>query len=188
MSACRCKDHPLSEIIYRTPAPSEAATLAELSRTTFCDTFAHLYSAEDLNAFLDTHKTEAAFSRTLTDGRHIFQVAEQGGVLVGYCKLGLDGSLPGLPKGWRDGIELKELYLSSSVQGAGVGPALMAWAMDEAQARNAPTMVLSVWSGNDRAQRFYRKRGWQHIADTFFMVGNHRDDEYLYGLRLEATA
>jgi diamine N-acetyltransferase len=162
--------------------------LAELARTTFCDTFAHLYAAEDLSLFLDAYKTEAAFAQTLSDGRHIFRVAEQDGQLVGYCKLGLDGSLPGLPEGWRDGIELKELYLSSNVQGAGVGVALMDWALAEAVRLASPTIVLSVWSENERAQRFYQRYGFAHIADTYFMVGNHRDDEFLYGLKLEATA
>jgi diamine N-acetyltransferase len=155
---------------------------------TFCDTFAHLYSAEDLSLFLDAYKTEAAFAKTLSDGRHVFRVAEQDGQLAGYCKLGLDGSLPDLPDGWRDGIELKELYLSSNVQGAGVGNALMDWALAEARAANATVLVLSVWSENFRAQRFYQRYGFAHIADTYFMVGNHRDDEFLYGLNLKDNA
>jgi diamine N-acetyltransferase len=179
---------PLTDICYRAPGQHEAASLATLARTTFCDTFAHLYSAADLTAFLDEHKTEAAFARTLTDGRHVFRVAEQDGQLVGYCKLGLDASLPDLPDDWRGGIELKELYLSSKVQGAGVGPALMDWAVDEAKGRSAPTIVLSVWSENFRAQRFYQRYGFTHIADTYFMVGTHRDDEHLYGLKLREKA
>ncbi len=172
---------------FRTPEASEAAALAQLACSTFCDTFAHLYAPEDLHAFLDAHKTEAAFSKALTDGRHSFRVAESEGQLAGYCKLGLDSTLPDLPDGWRGGIELKELYLSSTVQGAGVGVTLMEWALAEAKRLASPTITLSVWSGNFRAQRFYQRYGFSHIADTFFMVGNHRDDEFLYGLKLEAT-
>jgi diamine N-acetyltransferase len=174
-------------ITYRTPAPSESAALAELARTTFCDTFAYLYSSDDLNLFLDEHKTDTDFARTLSDGRHIFRVAEQSGQLVGYCKLGLDATLDDLPAEWEGGIELKELYLRSGVQGAGVGPALMEWALAEARQLDAPVLVLSVWSENFRAHRFYQRYGFGHIADTSFMVGNHRDDEWLYGLRLEAN-
>jgi diamine N-acetyltransferase len=173
--------------IYRPPEPSEAAALAELSRTTFCDTFAHLYASEDLSLFLNAHKTEAAFARALSDGRHLFQVAEQSGQLVGYCKLGLDATLDDLPAEWEGGIELKELYLRSGVQGTGVGPALMEWSLAEARQLGAPVLVLSVWSENFPAQRFYQRYGFVHIADTSFMVGNHRDHEFLYGLRLERT-
>lgn len=176
-----------SNVTYRTPAPDEAAALAELSRTTFIDTFAHLYAPDDLNAFLNAYKTEAAFANTLSDGRHIFLVAEIDGQLVGYCKLGLDATLDDVPLVWTGGIELKELYLRTGAQGAGVGPALMLWAMETARSLEAHKMVLSVWSENVRAQRFYERYGFQHIADTYFMVGNHRDDEFLFGLDLRKT-
>jgi diamine N-acetyltransferase len=177
----------MTNLTYRTPEPAEAAALAALARTTFCETFAHLYATDDLNAFLDKHKTEAAFSRTLSDGRHIFQVAEANGQMVGYCKLGLDITLD-LAEEWRGGIELKELYMRSSVQGSGAAARLMDWALDQACQLEAPTLALSVWSENVRAQRFYQRYGFRHIADTYFMVGNHRDDEFLYGLKLEAIS
>lgn len=175
-------------VLYRTPAPEDAAALAELARTSFIETFAYLYREEDLNAFLDTYKTESAFAQTLTDGRHIFQIAERNGEIIGYCKLGLDATLDDVPLEWTGGIELKELYLGSSAQGSGIGPALMDWAMQTARERKAPSIILSVWSGNFRAQRFYNRYGFRHIADTYFMVGSHRDDEFLFGLILEQAA
>jgi ribosomal protein S18 acetylase RimI-like enzyme len=112
-------------------------------------------------------------------------VAEQDGDMVAYCKLGLENTFEDMPADWAGGIELKELYLDGTVQGAGVGQALMDWALTEAKARQAPAIVLSVWSENFRAQRFYQRYGFAHIADTYFMVGNHRDDEFLYGLKLD---
>jgi diamine N-acetyltransferase len=177
----------LTDISYRTPDLNDASALAELARTTFVDTFAHLYAPDDLNLFLDATKTPEAFAQALSDGRHIFQVADQGDQMVGYCKLGLDITLD-LAAEWRSGIELKELYMRSAVQGSGAAAALMDWALDQARARGVPTIALSVWSENFRAQRFYQRFGFRHIADTFFMVGNHRDDEFLYGLNLTGNS
>jgi diamine N-acetyltransferase len=173
----------LTDFTYRTPGFNDAAALAELARTTFCDTFAHLYATQDLNLFLDATKTQDAFAAALSDGRHLFQVAYQSGHMVGYCKLGLDITLD-LALEWRSGIELKELYMRSGVQGSGAAAALMEWALVQARALDVPTIALSVWSENFRAQRFYQRYGFRHIADTYFMVGNHRDDEFLYGLNL----
>jgi diamine N-acetyltransferase len=167
----------LTNITYRTPNLDDASALAELARATFVDTFAYLYATEDLNLFLGATKTPEAFAKALSDGRHLFQVADQGGQMVGYCKLGLDITLD-------LAVELKELYMRSSVQGSGAAAALMDWALDQARELEAPTIALSVWSENFRAQRFYQRYGFRHIADTFFMVGNHRDDEFLYGLKL----
>jgi len=60
----------------------------------------------------------------------------------------------------------------------------MDWVLEEARARGFEDVILSVWSGNFGAQRFYARYGFEKIADTFFMVGNQRDEEYLMGLRL----
>jgi ribosomal protein S18 acetylase RimI-like enzyme len=60
----------------------------------------------------------------------------------------------------------------------------MDWALGEAHRRGCDAIQLSVWSGNDGAQRFYERYGFRKIADIDFWVGRHRDDEFLYELRL----
>ncbi|MEC8178679.1 MAG: GNAT family N-acetyltransferase, partial [Pseudomonadota bacterium] len=65
-----------------------------------------------------------------------------------------------------------------------IGAALMDWAMAEARERGHDAVQLSVWSENFGAQRFYQRYGFAKIADIDFWVGNHRDDEFLYELRL----
>lgn len=54
----------------------------------------------------------------------------------------------------------------------------------EARDWSADAMQLSVFSENRGAQRFYRRYGFEHIADIDFWVGGHRDHEFLYELRL----
>jgi diamine N-acetyltransferase len=166
-------------ITYRTPAADEAQALAVLGRETFCHTFAHLYRAEDLNAFLETVYSPASLAADLANPKRLFQVAEVDGTLIGYCKLGLDGSLDH-DSGGRHVIDLKQLYLMPGHQGTGIAAHLMDWALAEAERLGADDMLLSVWSGNERAQRFYKRYGFDWVADTYFMVGEHRDDEFLY--------
>ncbi|MEY2927798.1 MAG: hypothetical protein RL367_2275 [Pseudomonadota bacterium] len=168
---------------YRAARLDEAQALSALGRATFCLTFAHLYDPADLNAFLDSVYTPASLATDLANPLRLFQVAEQAGELVGYCKLGLDVSLDYDP-GARQVIELKQLYLMPDCQGAGVAGQLMDWALAQAALLAADDMLLSVWAGNERAQRFYKRYGFGWVADTYFMVGNHRDDEYLYLKRL----
>lgn len=170
-------------VSFRAPGLDEAAALADLGRETFCLTFAHLYDPADLAAFLDAVYTPASLSADLANPRRLFWVAEEGAALVGYCKLGLDVSLDFDP-GDRHVIELKQLYLLPGQQGTGVAHTLMEWALAQADSLGADDMLLSVWAGNERAQRFYKRYGFDWIADTYFMVGNHRDDEYLYLKRL----
>lgn len=171
-------------ITYRAPTVQEAAALADLGRNSFVETFGHLYRPEDLAAFLEDSYSPEGVAAQIESPRYIFRVAEEDGKLVGYCKLGLDVSLEYDP-GEKTVIELKQLYLMATHQGVGVAQALMGWAIAEAEARDADEMILSVWAENARAQRFYHKYGFEWIADTYFMVGSHRDDEFLYAKKMK---
>jgi ribosomal protein S18 acetylase RimI-like enzyme len=166
-------------ILYRAPRRDEAAALATLGRDTFVETFGHLYRPEDLAAFLTSIYAEDSIARQLDSDRILYRLAEDAGQLVGYCKLGLDVSLDYDP-GDKTVIELKQLYVFASHHGSGVGQALMDWTIAEAQARDADEILLSVYADNARGQGFYKRNGFRWIADTYFMVGNHRDEEYLF--------
>lgn len=174
-------------ITYRAAGPADVPALAVLGRETFIEAFGHLYRAEDLNAFLDATKSEAAMARAVADPAQPVRVAEDDGRLVGYCKLGLNPAFADYPAPGKALIELKELYIRASHHGMGVAQALMDWALDEARAANAEEIVLSVWSGNARGQAFYRKYGFAWVADTHFMVGAQRDAEYLFMKPLKAA-
>ena len=60
----------------------------------------------------------------------------------------------------------------------------MDWALGEARALDADAVQLSVWAENHAAQRFYARYGFGKIADIDFYVGSHRDEEFLFELRL----
>jgi hypothetical protein len=74
-------------VTYRDATAADAATLDRIFDTVFCDTFAHLYSVEDLNAFLSSSGV-ADWERQLDDPAFAIRVAEVEGEPVGYLKLG----------------------------------------------------------------------------------------------------
>ena len=77
-----------------------------------------------------------------------------------------------------------QMYADPARLGEGLGALLMDWALGEARARGGTEVLLSVYSDNPEAQRFYNRYGFEKIAEIDFYVGNHRDDEYLFGLLL----
>jgi ribosomal protein S18 acetylase RimI-like enzyme len=70
------------------------------------------------------------------------------------------------------------------MSGRGLGAALLEWAIAEGRDQGADAVQLSVFSENFGAQRFYRRYGFEHVADIDFWVGNQRDHEFLYELTL----
>ncbi|MCK9541672.1 MAG: GNAT family N-acetyltransferase [Novosphingobium sp.] len=172
----------------RSALPADVPALAALGRDSFAAKFGHLYRDEDLLPFLEGTFSEDAIRAELADPHRLYRLAESAdgtshGTLAGYCKLGLVSGWPDHAHGQRP-IELKQLYTAPDMIGQGIGAALMQWALDEARARGADEMQLSVWSGNLGAQKFYARYGFAKVADVHFMVGQQRDHEFLFARML----
>lgn len=162
-------------IRYRSCGREDADLVDALFRKSFCDTFAHLYRPEDLEAFL-ARFTKEAWESELADERYAFQLAEADGAPVGFAKLG-PPELPVETKG--PAIELRQFYMLHEWRGSGVSHALMEWAMEEARVRGAREMFLTVYTENCRARRFYERHGFTEVGPYTFMVGSQEDEDII---------
>lgn len=167
-------------VSYRTAGAEDAAALAQIGAETFVATFGHLYDPADLAIFLKSHSAEA-WAKELKDPAFQVRVAEIGGKLVGYAKLG-PPHLPFEPRG--EAAELRQLYVIEEVKGQGVARTLIDWVIDQARDRRADHLYLSVFTDNHRARRFYEKLGFEAEGTYSFMVGNHADEDIVMRLKL----
>ena len=168
-------------ITYRNAVPQDAALLAALGRCTFVETFGHLYTAENLAAFLENHGEEKWRSE-LEDPAFAVRLAEADGEPVAYAKLG-PPSLPFEPQGRP--IELRQFYVLKPWHGGGIAGALMDWVLAKAKSRGADELYLSVFTDNHRARRFYERYGFTFVQTYAFMVGNHADEDHILRLDLK---
>ena len=158
-----------------TPSPTDAPALAALARDSFAETFGHLYSPENLAAFLAGHTTDA-WAAILASPDDAVRMVEGDGAPVGYARVGR----PKLPFEPEPGaLELRQIYLLRPAHGTGVADELMAWVLREAGQRNAPAVYLSVFEDNARAIRFYARHGFRFVQEHAFMVGDHRDTDHI---------
>jgi diamine N-acetyltransferase len=160
---------------YRDSELADGAALRELFAESFIETFGHLYRPADLEEFLETN-SEAKWQANLTDPQVAIRVAEIDGELAGFVelapkKLPYETASPAL--------ELRRLYLRSSAHGRGIADELMKWALQEAAARGAHELVLSVYVDNHRARRFYERHGFEAVGRYDFMVGSHADEDLI---------
>jgi ribosomal protein S18 acetylase RimI-like enzyme len=170
----------MSEPIYRSAGPADSAALAELGRRSFIETFGHLYTPANLDAFLVTHD-EARWAERLCDPAIAVRVAQVDGTLVGYARLG-PPSLPFEPRG--RSLELSQFYVLKPWQGLGIAPELMAWTIAEAKVCGVHDLYLSVFVDNHRARRFYERHGFEFVGLYAFMVGDHADEDHVMRLSL----
>ncbi len=170
-------------LTLRPATAADVPALAALGRDSFVAKFGHMYRPEDLAFYLAATFSHEAIAAEVANPDRLYRLADLDGKLGGYCKLGLICGFPDHARG-QNVIELKQLYTDPAMTGQGLGAALMDWALAVAQQRGADEMQLSVFSGNDGAQRFYARYGFAKVADIHFWVGEQRDDEFLFARML----
>ena len=170
-------------MFLRPATPTDAQALADFGRESFAAAFAHLYRPDDLAAFNAEVYSREAVHEEIAGADCTHRIAESDGRIVGYCKLRHPSKLASHSSA-ADPLELCQLYTDPALVGQGIGARLMDWALDVARDGGHDAVLLSVWSGNHGAQRFYERYGFAKIADIHFKVGEQLDEEFLYQLTL----
>lgn len=170
-------------MIYRPATLADAPALAVLGAEAFVAAFGDLYTPQDLENFLAQVHEPAAVAAEIAGDSCTHRLVEHEGRLVAFCKL----RYPSHYVAYSDAtnpIELGQLYALPDYTGKGIGAQLMDWALGVARERGHDAVLLSVYSENFGAQRFYQRYGFGKIADITFQVGDHFDPEFLYELTL----
>jgi ribosomal protein S18 acetylase RimI-like enzyme len=169
-------------IRLRTATAQDVAALAMLKLTTFRETFleefAIPYPAPDLARFEAETYGEARIAVEIADPAHqswVCQAAD--GTLLAYAHAG-PCKLPH-PDVTPHSGELYQLYERRSAQGMGLGRRLLATALEWIAITYPGPVWVGVWSLNERAQAVYAGAGFHKVGDYHFMVGDHRDEEYI---------
>ena len=160
---------------------ADIPALSQFAGNVFTHTFGHLYPPEDLAEHLRVACSTDYFETGLA-ARDGIVMAKDAGVIVGYGKYGEIG-VPVTPSSAND-KEIHRLYVYHAYHGKQVG-ALLMQAMLDALA-DAPSVYLSVYSENPRAQRFYARYGFNKIGTYYYPVGRQRDLEWILIRKNEA--
>ena len=163
----------------RRATTEDAEDLADVAKSTFTETFGHLYPPEDLASYLGSTCTPAACRKTLSDPRMAcWLVGAEGApaagfTVAGYCKLPVKDLEP-------TAGELRQLYVSSTHRNQLLGTLLFETALAWLEQHYSP-VYIGVWSKNYGAQRFYGRYGFAKVGEYGFLVGKTVDHELILG-------
>jgi len=148
-------------------------------RETFLDDFKIPYPAADLARFETQSYSPGTVAAEIANPSHASWVCvDADGALLAYAHAG-PSKLPH-PDVTPASGELYQIYVRRSAQGLGLGRLLLATSLDWLAETYPGPLWIGVWSGNDRAQAIYAATGFSKVGDYHFMVGDHRDDEYIF--------
>lgn len=170
-------------MILRPATIADAPALAKLGEETFVAAFGDLYTPKDLADFIAEVHNPDAVAGEIAGESCTHCLVEMDGALVAFCKLRYPTKF-GEYTDARNPIELGQLYALPGYTGTGIGARLMDWALEVARDGGHDAVLLSVYTENFGAQRFYQRHGFGKIADITFRVGEQLDPEFLYELKL----
>lgn len=167
----------------RVPTEEDAAACSLIAGASFLEAFAGVLDGVDIVAHVADKSSEATFRGWIADPGSVvtLAVADRGSAPIGYTVL----TAPDLPVAARAGdLELKRIYTLAPWHGGGLGAALMAAALVDARRLGAGRVLLGVYGGNKRAQRFYEKQGFVVTGERRFLVGATWHDDLVFAREL----
>jgi len=171
-----------AQVTIRHGTPGDSALLAEIGARAFADTFGPDNTPENMAAYLAESFSPARQAAELAEPGSLFLIAEAAGETAGYARLHAGpppaGTLSGAARGQRP-IEIVRFYALPGWIGCGVGAALMAACLAEAERLGADTIWLDVWEHNPRARQFYARWGFAEVGTQTFVLGDDRQRDIL---------
>src|SRR3954471_9463860 len=171
-------------ITLRQATLHDAETIADLSRSTFYETFAAQNSIRNMELFLNEQFTRSRLINEVGADGNTFLLASYKGDLAGYVKL-REGEKPRQIKKI-SALEIARIYVVKEMIGKGIGRALMEASINTARERNLQLIWLAVWEHNTRAFDFYKKWGFEIFGSQVFLLGMDIQKDWLMKKNLEA--
>ncbi|UOE43955.1 GNAT family N-acetyltransferase [Agromyces larvae] len=169
----------------RRATADDATALAEVAAVTFPLACPPTTTDAAKQAFIAAHLTAERFAEYLADPARLLFLAEDGEGALGYTML-VFGE-PGDPDvgaaiSLRPTVELSKCYTLPRAHGSGAASRLMTASLTAlAELADRPVGVwLGVNQQNERAQRFYRKHGFERVGVKRFLVGDRWEDDFVY--------
>ena len=129
--------------MIRRATPGDAAAIAAVHSRAWRHAYADIVAPEDMPL---PEQQAPRFAAHIEGGGEVF-VWDQDGRLAGFAA--------------NDGDELRAIYVDPPAQGAGVGSALLAAAVDALRAAGHREAFLWTYEANGLARAFYERHGWR---------------------------
>jgi len=167
----------MQRIHSRIATVEDAVSLAEISRTTFYDTYQAYNTKEDMEMFLLEHFSIDLVIEELKRTDNIFLLVYDNEQLCGYAKLSESKTTDQLKD--FQALEIARIYSIKEKIGKGIGKILIERCVTIARQKNKQMIWLGVWKQNPRAIAFYQKNGFEIFGEQDFVLGKDVQQDWL---------
>lgn len=165
---------------------ADAPELAAVAAATFPLACPPTVARTDIDAHIAEHLSPARFAEFVTDPNRIVLAARDDGRIIGYTMLirpvrdGI-GDDPDIAAAVapRPAVELSKMYTVPTHHRTGAAAELMQSGITWAAQSGAAAIWLGVNLNNARAQRFYRKHGFEVTGRRTFRLGTAAEEDFV---------
>lgn len=155
--------------------PEDAHAIAALAKSTFTETFGHLFhDPEDLQNYLEETFAPTKLEQSLQKPNNAYWITLVQGRAVGYAKLKLYSPCDFLMT--EKSSQLQKIYVLKDFLFMKIGKGLQDAVLEAAKAYGSEEIWLSVLDTNERAIGFYRKNDFRTVGSHQFSIGKETFD------------
>jgi GNAT superfamily N-acetyltransferase len=152
--------------------------LVALAERTFRDAWQADNDPVEFEQYCQTSFTIDRFRDEMQQpGATFYLVEDETGAALAYLKLIADRRAETLENDVC--LQIERIYVLQSIQSAGLGTRLLAFAEQKAREISAVWVWLSVWQKSPRSIAFYEKNGFKIFGVETFMVGSDPQPDWL---------
>ena len=166
-----------SSVRFRPCGLADLETLREMAWRTYDETFRHLNTPGNMDAYLEKAFAREKLEQELGNPLSSFQFLYSGGRLAGYMKINegeaqTEGADPAA-------LEIERIYVERDFQGLGLGRAMIDRGVEIARAKGKTVVWLGVWEKNEKAIAFYLKMGFSRAGTHPFLMGREKQTDWI---------
>ena len=156
---------------------NDAHVLSELAISTFIESHGHSAKIEDINKFVADNYNPTILLEELSDPRNIFHLIYFNNQIAGYSKIILN--CPYKNSKEENVTKLERIYLLKEFYGLNLGSALFDFIIELITKNDQVGVWLFVWTENERAFNFYKKKGFAIIGSYEYKISEtHSNPNY----------
>lgn len=159
------------------------ATLQQIGKATFFETFAESNSEADMKKYLDENFSAEKLTAEVNHPDSQFFIAWEGQSPIGYLKVNTGMAQTELQQD-ESTLEIERIYVLSAYHGKKVGQLLYEKALEVAGLLKKSSIWLGVWEENPRAIKFYTKNGFVPFGQHLFKMGNDEQTDIMMKKKL----
>lgn len=157
---------------------SDADALSEVAIKAFIPAHRDSCPPQDLQSYMALNFNPKNLEEEIKDSNNTYYVLIDKEAIVGYYKINLNLSSAFISSS--DVTYMSRLYVLSEYYDIGLGHKLLAHAIEICKKNKQLGMWLKVWTGNDRAIRFYKKQGFEIRGEDGFKISEtHSNPNYV---------